>query len=627
MSLVAIDSETFFITEDCKTPRLVCMSVAVDGEPAPFLLDRVEAYNWWTKDATLTDTYVFHNAPFDLAVFRNEMPAQSFIFWELYERGLIRDTSIREKLLDIRRGTLSSEKGAYSLATLANKYCGVKLDKDEGGWRMRYHELAEVPIKEWPERAVKYALEDAQYTLEVYKAQERMFESSPLPPGEEERQVKAHWALHLTSLRGLRADVQSVQSLEERLDKAIKLARVKLHANGIFHKQKKDPTMLKLSKEGEPMKNMAIIKGLVEKAYGTKGIPVPKTEKGNVCTDATTLEESGCDVLETLASISNDTKIKTSYLPLLRNCTTKRIQTNFNPLLETGRTSSFKPNVQQWPRNGAVRECLVPEDGYVFVSCDYDTLELRCLAQILLWRFGDSAMARAIKSGRDLHLMVAAQLSGLEYDEAFDRFQKDDEQVLENRQRAKVANFGFAGGMGAATFVKYAAGAGLNITLDEAFKLRTKWLETWPEMHRYFQVAAERTGDFGDKTLTCWVSGRQVSGISFSAYCNYQFQALAADGAKGALYETVKLCLTHSDSAMFGSHPYNFVHDQIILESPRQKASAAGEELQRVMISEMQKWLPDIPVSASSVLMERWYKKAKTVRNDRGELEIWKPKG
>lgn len=624
MTLIAVDSETFLITEDCKTPRLVCMSVAVDGG-ANVLLNSREA-RWWWQFASGSNTYVFHNAPFDLAVFRNEFGSDE-IFWRLYELGRIRDTSIRERLLDIRNGTLSTEKGAYSLATLANKYCGVKLDKADDGWRMRYHELVDVPIEEWPERARKYALEDAKYTLEVYKAQERALESSPFSPGEEERQVRAHWALHLTSLRGLRTDPEAVQKLEDRLHESLTKARVYLHMKGVFHKQKKDPSVLKLSKEGEPMKNMAVIKGLVEQAYQAKGISVPKTEKGNVCTDATTLEESGCEILETLAGISNDTKIKTSYLPLLRTCTTKRVQTNFNPLLETGRTSSFKPNVQQWPRNGAVRECLIPEPGYVFVSCDYDTLELRCLAQILLWRFGDSAMARAIKSGRDLHLMVAAQLSGLEYDDAFERFQKDDELVLENRQRAKVANFGFAGGMGPATFVKYAAGAGLNITLDDAYKLRNTWLCTWPEMNRYFQVAAERTGDYGDKTLTCWVSGRQVSGVSFSAFCNYQFQALAAEGAKAALYETVKLCFTNSGSAMFGSHPYNFVHDQIILESPREKASAAGEELQRVMVEQMQNYLPDIPVSASAVLMERWYKKAKTVRNEKGELQIWKPKG
>lgn len=626
MALISIDSETFLITESCKTPRLVCMSVAVDGEPAPFLLNSKEAEEWWYSTEPQS-TYVFHNAPFDLAVFRAAFGEQlASKFWELYERGLIRDTSIRERLLDIRKGCLSSEKGAYSLATLANKYCGAKLDKSDDGWRMRYSELADVPTKEWPERAVKYALEDAKYTLEVYKAQERIFEASPLPPGEEARQVKAHWALHLTSLRGLRTDAEAVKKLEDRIHLSLELARKYLHIKGVFHKQKKDPSMLKLSKEGEPMKNMAIIKGLVEQAYQAKGIPVPKTEKGNICTDATTLEESGCEVLGTLASISNDTKIRTSYLPLLQSCISKRIQTNFNPLLETGRTSSFKPNVQQWPRNGAVRECLIPEDGYVFVSCDYDTLELRCLAQVLLWRFGNSAMASAIKSGRDLHLMVAAQLSGLEYDEAFEKFQKDDELVLENRQRAKVANFGFAGGLGPATFVKYAAGAGLSITLDDAFKIRNSWLATWPEMHRYFNVAAERTGDFGDKTLTHWVSGRQVSGLTFTAYCNYQFQGLAADGAKSALYETVKLCLTNPSSSLYGSHPYNFVHDSIDIESPVDKAAEAAVELKRVMEEQMQKWMPDIPVTATACMMRRMYKKAKPVYGPDGRMVPWEPK-
>jgi DNA polymerase I-like protein with 3'-5' exonuclease and polymerase domains len=624
MRYVAIDTETYLITEDNKQPDIVCLSVCEDGEP-PELFGAEHVYDVLCHLLKQDFIFVLQNAPFDFGVLIRAFPNLESEIWRLYEDGRVRDVGIVQKLLDLRVSGLSNEKGAYSLGGMVERYLPHKLDKGVDSWRMRYAELAGVPVVEWPPSAVKYAIEDAEYTLQVYKAQQRLMAKIPLPPNEIQRQVKAHWALHLTSLRGLRTDGEAVAKLDTELDVELKQANEILIAAEIFHKDKKNGG-LKLSPKGAPTKNMAAIKGRVEKAYAKLGLTAPCTDKGNICTDETTLSESGDHILETLASISGISKIKTSYMPLLQACITKRIQTNFNPLLETGRTSSYKPNVQQWPRKGSVRECLIPEPGHVFVSCDYDTLELRCIAQVLLWRFGSSKMADAIRAGRDLHLMVAAQLAGVDYETAKVRYDEDDEELVDKRQMSKVANFGFCGGMGPDTFVQYAAGVALSITRDEAFNLRQRWLDTWPEMNQYFRLAGEHTGDFGDKRLQCWVSGREVAGVSFSAYCNYQFQALAADGAKASLYETVRRCRLDITSSMYGSHPYNFIHDQIILESPVDKAAAAGRELCEVMVSEMQRWTPDVPISASPVLMERWYKGAKTVLDDRGELQIWRPK-
>lgn len=624
MKYCAIDCETRLIEPDNKTPQLVCVSIAIDGmEPALYAaVESVPILKRLFTDPELI--FIFHNAPFDLAVFRRFSPALGSLIWSLYEQGRVRDTNIREKLIDIRSGMLSKEKGAYSLGFLVKKYFNKNMIKDDTGWRLRYNELEQVPIEEWPQAAKEYALDDAAQTLNLFKYQERILQNAPLPPGEEIRQVKAHWALHLTSLRGLRTDPIAVERLASETVSRIDSARVDLAKAGIYH-FKKNSTELKLNKEGEPTRNMAAIKGLVKKAYESRHLVAPLTDKGNVVTDTLTLEESGDPILQKLAGISSDVKIQTSYIPLLRKCVSKRIQTNFNPLQKTGRTSSFDPNIQQWPRNGDVRACLIPEDGYVFVGCDYDTLELRCLAQILLWRFGKSEMADAIKSGRDLHLMVAAQLTGVDYETAVRRLKEKDPIVKSNRQRAKMANFGFAGGMGAATFVKHAATQGLTITLEYAFELRAKWLQTWPEMHGFFIAAAEHTGDLGDKTLTHWVSGRQVADLGFSDYCNYQFQGLAADGAKAALYETVKLCNLDDGNPLFGSHPCNFVHDSIELESPIANASRAAFKLKEVMESKMQLWVPDIPITATVALSRRGYKDAAPVYNDRGELIPWEP--
>jgi DNA polymerase-1 len=564
---------------------------------------------------------VMHNAAFDMGVFWKHYPEHHSKVWQAYENDMVVDTQLLAKLIDIEAGNLSSEKGAYSLAGLALRYLKKELNKGEDTYRMRFSEFVDLPLELYPPSAVAYAAGDAMYTLQVYKKLVSLANHRVL--AEARRQARLHWALHLTSLRGLLADAASVNTLEDGLRHSLEAGRLALIAGDIYHRTKAGD--LKLSKSGEPTRNMARIKALVEEGFSKHGRPAPKTEKGNIQTDEQTLRDCGHELMLHLADISANAKLLTTYVPLLKRATEKRIQTNYNPLLETGRTSSFSPNVQQWPRNDAVRTCLIPQPGYLFVSCDYDTLELCCLAQIHLWKFGRSAMANAINSGKDLHLMVAASLCNVSYAEAKELYDLEDPRLVKARQLAKVANFGLAGGMSANTFVDYAKGAGVKITPEQSYELRTTWLYTWPEMQQYFQVAAEVSGDFGSGRLEHWKSKRIASGLSYTAYCNYQFQGLAADGAKEALYAAARACHLH-DTPLAGSYLYSFIHDQIIVESPVDKASNAGDYLSQLMVTEMSKWVPDVKIGASPVLMDRWYKGAKTVRNEKGELQVWIPR-
>lgn len=93
---------------------------------------------------------------------------------------------------------------------------------------------------------------------------------------------------------------------------------------------------------------------------------------------------------------------------------TRKLHPKFDPIVETGRTSSFGDlNAQNLPREGGVRECIIPPEGHVFVLADFSTVELGTLAQSLQSQWGlDSAMAAAINLGVDLHTQFAAQVTG-----------------------------------------------------------------------------------------------------------------------------------------------------------------------------------------------------------------------
>ena len=93
------------------------------------------------------------------------------------------------------------------------------------------------------------------------------------------------------------------------------------------------------------------------------------------------------------------------------------------------------------------------------------------------------------------------------------------------------------------------------------------------------------------------------------------------------MYAVVKETHTDRESALWGSHAVAFIHDEIIIESPEGKAAEAADRLSEVMVCEMAKWLPDIPVQAEAHLMDRWHKDAGPVRDTEGRLVLWQKDG
>jgi len=299
-------------------------------------------------------------------------------------------------------------------------------------------------------------------------------------------------------------------------------------------------------------------------------------------------------------------------------------------LKRSGRTSAFKPNIQNQPRKGGVRECFVPRPGLVYLDADYSIAELCSLSQVLIDLYGESEMANAIKAGRELHLETAASILGITYDECVKRHGANDQAVKDARQLAKAANFGLPGGLGAETFIEYARVTfGIELTLQEARDLKDLWLSRYPEMTRYFQDngdACNRGG--GTFTVVQHKSGRIRADCTFTSGCNTKFQGLTADGAKLALYEVAKACYLREESALYGCRPVAFIHDEIIVEAPYNDAfdlDAAAAELSRLMEQSMMRFTPDIPSKATAHAMLRWYKGAEPVYDERGKLIPWEP--
>lgn len=631
------DCESFMSADRGKaetqaTPRLVCLSYHVEGAEAPVLLGRDEAVAWFearVAEGVDGPALVAHNAPFDLRVMLRAVWEERGIDYteEVFAwvwHGRIRDTAIREMLGDIAGGGLNPR--GYALDRLVHHYFpdegasfGGAAKKEPWAWRFRYAELADTPVAAWPPAAARYAEEDATWALRVFLAQDE--------PLNETWQTCAHWWLALAGARGLRVDYAWALGLDAfYVEQAEEAARA-LREAGVM--------------DEEGTIKQAIKRDMFARAWAEIGEKPRLTDTGAIQTDAAALdyltekEATGDPAFAALVAFNRATKFRATYLePILSAGEwNEPLCPRYNPLVESGRTSAAKPNVQNFPARGKpseaharrkgyeIRGCFVPRPGFVFVQADYTALELVTLAQVLTNVFcsnGEvSSLAHAINAGMDPHLRLAAQLVPCDYDEAVRLFKAGDERIKSLRQGAKVANFGYPGGLGAASFGSFAkASYGLDIPEARAKWLRAAWFEAWPEMNFYFKwiesLKSRRAQGYiceqhgPDRATSGW---RTRTTPSFTAACNTFFQGLAADGAKYVGWLLSKECYTDENSPLYGGAPVLFIHDEFVLEVPEAQAEAALARLSEVMVRGMRRFTPDVAVKVEGqILRERWTK-------------------
>lgn len=424
---------------------------------------------------------------------------------------------------------------------------------------------------------------------------------------DESRRVQADLALGLMTAWGIQVDGHRVNRVEAELRE--KVAR----GTEIL----KDLCLL--SRSGSVKKKA--MQELVVTSYQKLGIDVPKTDKGAVKTDRETLLGSGHEGLIEYARLGKYRTLLNTFIPAIRLEPGQPIHPSYNVMVATGRTSASRPNVQNIPRESGeigIRECFVPRLGRVFVACDYDTAELRTLAQVLKDKVGYSNLADAYKKdpALDPHLTFARSMVG---DVSWRNMSIEDRKQA--RTQAKAASFGFPGGLGIATFRKFAAGYGLNLSVVDAKRLKKSFLLQWPELEHYF--ANNGAESFNDSGLVHHArSGRYRGGCTYTQMCNTPFQGAAADGALRALFKVSWECYCDHASPLYLSRPVLFIHDEIVLSVPEDRCHDAAMRLQTLMVEGMMEFTPDVPARASPVAMRRWSKKAEALIVG-GELTPW----
>jgi len=637
--LVAFDCETYLIAPGLLAPPCVCVTIAADDGTELILHGRdPETPEILASMFTDADMIVGANTAFDAAVCGAAWPALVPLIFDAYSEGRVLDVQINEQLADIARGRLYGftdyagklKKIGYSLADLSLKYLGRDRSfekSDPNGWRLRYSELDGVPIEAWPIEAIEYALDDARDTLAVSSAQgadARVWQVDAAA------QARAGFALHLLSVHGVHTHAAGIEHLEHLTRAAYEAHSATLRAAGLL-------------RENGTRDTKAAKRRMVT-ACAALGVAVPLTDKGKeiakangsltageceafACLDAEACEASGDLILHAYGERTTLAAVVETHIPKLTKGIEFPIQARFNPLVESGRISCTEgrgatngyqlTNVRRLP---GIRECFAARPGFVFIDADFAGLELHTVAQACLVLVGWSDLAEALNAKIDPHLALGAELIGITYAEALEL--KHEPEVKDARQIAKVANFGFPGGLGARGFVAYATGYGLAITEERAAEVRRAWLARWSEFAAYFEHVRGLCEPLGVAEVTQLYSGRVRGMVPYTAACNTYFQGLGADGAKASLWEVTRRAYADPGSSLYGVRPWNFVHDQILAEAPIETAPEQAIELARVMVEACNRYLPDVPVRCEPCLSFVWSKNAEAVYSN-GRLVPW----
>lgn len=173
---------------------------------------------------------------------------------------------------------------------------------------------------------------------------------------------------------------------------------------------------------------------------------------GQISADADVLSESASDDLRLLGDYKADQKVVTSYGPALASCGDSPLTHWPNVLIDSDRVS-YAGLIQTFPRDGALRACVVARPGFSLCSVDYNQGEVITHGQSLLWIVGKSRQAEVVVQGREIHSYFGATIAGVTYDEFF-KDKKKNKKFANIRQACKPWVFGKPGGMGAVKLVQ-----------------------------------------------------------------------------------------------------------------------------------------------------------------------------
>ncbi len=330
-------------------------------------------------------------------------------------------------------------------------------------------------------------------------------------------------------------------------------------------------------------------KALFETLHLTPPDSGNKTKSGQFSTAAGVLEDMKDQhvVVQLLLEYREISKLVSTYLEALPrqvNPRTGRVHTSFNQTGSvTGRLASSDPNLQNIPTRTElghqVRRGFIAAPGTLLLSVDYSQIELRIVAHMA----NDQSMLAAFRAGQDIHATTAAAIFNVPLDKV----------TKEQRRHSKAINFGLIYGMSAFGLTRTT-----DLTLAEAENFVKAYFAKFPGVKSYLDGIRKQAAERGYVET---MLGRrryfpelrnpptpQVRARAEREAINAPIQGSAADILKVAMIRLPDELKRAGLSAKILLQ----VHDELLLECPKDELQKTAEVVSRTMENAYQLSIP-----------------------------------
>ena len=305
--------------------------------------------------------------------------------------------------------------------------------------------------------------------------------------------------------------------------------------------------------------------------FGELHLPGGRKTKSGYSTEASVLDglKTSFPIVKLILEYRQLAKLRSTYidaLPALVDPRTGRLHTTFNQAATaTGRLSSSEPNLQNIPIRGElgrqVRQAFVAAPSCLLVSADYSQIELRILAHLSQ----DARLLEAFRQDRDIHAATASEVFAVPIGGV----------TTDMRRVAKVVNFGIIYGMS-----DFGLEQATGLSREQAARFIAAYFERYPGVKSYLESTRRKAREQGyvetvmgrRRYIPDLNSGnRQVREAAERMAINMPVQGTAADIIKVAMVSLQR----EIDRRGLKSRLILQVHDDLLLESPREEAEQA----------------------------------------------------
>lgn len=574
-SYVIIDTETEvvdFKKDEIRDHNLVLLQIG-NGE-IQFLIPYTEKDTIIKTLNYINDngiTAVGHNIKYDYHI---------IYYYSGIKLSRVADTMIAQYILSMNKET---SKGYYSLESTFERYFGYSPYKDDVSKDIRTTFRRSESLSE---AALSYAALDIVVTDKVYqRASEELVGHKLIDVAKLEYSFIR--VLAEMEISGMPIDVNRWVELDSLITSKAEEALFKL-------KSKHDIENWNSPKQ-------------VGELFVSLGIPcVDSAGKVSVSrTTLSTVDKTEFPIVEDYLKYKALQKVKSSYgINFLKHVSkyTGRVHTTFMQILNTGRTSSSNPNLQNivssselLPEGDEWRKAFTAPKGRVLIVSDFANQELRILAD----KSGEKVMQKALNNNEDLHSITASKVYNI-------KVTKTDNAHL--RHAGKVLNFAIAYGAGPDKI-----GSALSISKKEAAKVIANFYRGYPSLKSYFDIREQEVYKYG--YLIVDNIGRKaffdisnmnskLAGEYRRKSQNYCIQATAASMAKLAGV----IILADIEKCNLNATIVSLIHDEFVVECNEEDSETVKIIVENAMAIAGKAFSPSTPSYGDAKISRNWLK-------------------